>query len=112
MSTILRALQRVEGEKSGEGEIWMNGAQPPTLGTIISGTLLMASESFPRFAPLTLTLTGAADPAAWPLPDRRPALRTQLFRCGHGKAHHPVQLAIPNTSHVHGIATPAGARGG
>ena len=30
------------------------------IGTITAGTLVIASESFPRFARLTLSLTGAA----------------------------------------------------
>lgn len=32
----------------------------PMIGTITAGTLVIASESLQRFAPLTLSLTGAA----------------------------------------------------
>ena len=44
---------------NGEGQTWLDPAVIPTIGTITEGTLVIASESFPRFAPLTLTLTGA-----------------------------------------------------
>ena len=43
----------------GEGRARLEPDQPPTLGTISQGRLVLESESFPRFAPLTLTLTGA-----------------------------------------------------
>jgi hypothetical protein len=45
--------------RNGEGEVWLDPSVTPTLGTITKGTLVLASESFPRFAPMTLTLTGA-----------------------------------------------------
>ncbi len=46
---------------SGEGQVWLDPApiSLPVVGTDIQGTLVMASESFPRFAPLTLTIEGA-----------------------------------------------------
>ncbi len=43
---------------NGEGQVWLDPAVTPTIGTITDGTLVIASESFPRFAPLTLSLTG------------------------------------------------------
>jgi len=43
----------------GEGRARLDPDEPPTLGTITQGRLVLESESFPRFAPLTLTLTGA-----------------------------------------------------
>ncbi|MBI4604966.1 MAG: hypothetical protein HY721_23640 [Planctomycetes bacterium] len=43
----------------GEGQALLDPNEPPTLGTITRGRLVIASESFPRFAPLTFTLTGA-----------------------------------------------------
>jgi hypothetical protein len=45
--------------RNGEGEAWLDPAVTPTSGMITRGKLVLASESFPRFAPLTLTLTGA-----------------------------------------------------
>jgi hypothetical protein len=57
--------------REGEGETWLDPAVTPTLGSITQGTLTIASESitretltignvsFPRYAPLTMTLTGA-----------------------------------------------------
>lgn len=44
---------------NGEGQTWLDPAVIPTIGTITQGKLVIASESFPRFAPLTMTLTGA-----------------------------------------------------
>jgi hypothetical protein len=44
---------------NGEGQTWLDPAEIPTIGTITQGRLVIASESFPRFAPLTMTLTGA-----------------------------------------------------
>ena len=44
---------------NGEGQTWLDPAVIPTIGTIAQGTLVIASEDFPRFAPLTMTLTGA-----------------------------------------------------
>jgi hypothetical protein len=43
----------------GEGQVWLDPAETPTIGTITQGRLVIASEDFPRFAPLSLTLTGA-----------------------------------------------------
>ncbi len=45
--------------REGEGETWLDPAVTPTLGSITQGTLTIASETFPRYAPLTMTLTGA-----------------------------------------------------
>jgi hypothetical protein len=45
--------------REGEGETWLDPAITPTLGSITQGTLTIASETFPRYAPLTMTLTGA-----------------------------------------------------
>ncbi len=45
--------------REGEGETWLDPAVTPTLGNITQGTLTIASETFPRYAPLTMTLTGA-----------------------------------------------------
>jgi hypothetical protein len=44
---------------NGEGQVWLDPATTPTIGTITAGTLVIASESFPRYAPLTMTLSGA-----------------------------------------------------
>jgi hypothetical protein len=44
---------------NGEGQVWLDPAVIPEIGTITQGRLVIASESFPRFAPLTMTLTGA-----------------------------------------------------
>jgi hypothetical protein len=43
----------------GEGECWLDAPAMPVLGPVTEGRLVMASESFPRYAPLTLSLTGA-----------------------------------------------------
>jgi len=43
----------------GEGSMLLDPNTPPALGTLQQGRLVIASESFPRFAPLTLTLAGA-----------------------------------------------------
>ena len=43
----------------GQGRIALEPDVPPTLGTISNGTLVIESETFPRFAPLTLTISGA-----------------------------------------------------
>lgn len=43
----------------GEGAMLLDPNTPPALGTLQQGRLVIASESFPRFAPLTLTLAGA-----------------------------------------------------
>ena len=45
--------------EEGEGEVWFEPGVLPTMGSIQQGTLVVASECFPRFAPLTMTLTGA-----------------------------------------------------
>jgi hypothetical protein len=45
--------------RNGEGQVWLDTGVTPTIGTITQGMLTLASETFPRFAPLTLTLTGA-----------------------------------------------------
>jgi hypothetical protein len=44
---------------NGEGQVWLDPAVTPTIGAITQGRLVIASEHFPRFAPLTLRLTGA-----------------------------------------------------
>lgn len=44
---------------NGEGQVWLDPTETPTIGRITQGGLVIASENFPRFAPLTLTLTGA-----------------------------------------------------
>jgi hypothetical protein len=43
----------------GEGQMLLDPLTPPDIGTVEEGRLVIASESFPRFAPLTLTLAGA-----------------------------------------------------
>jgi hypothetical protein len=45
--------------RQGEGQTWLDPAVTPTLGSITQGTLTIASETFPRYAPLTMTITGA-----------------------------------------------------
>jgi hypothetical protein len=45
--------------KPGEGTALLEPGVTPDLGTIQEGRLILASETFPRFAPLSLTLTGA-----------------------------------------------------
>jgi hypothetical protein len=45
--------------RNGEGEVWLDPSVTPVAGTITDGTLVMASESFPRYAPLSMTITGA-----------------------------------------------------
>jgi hypothetical protein len=61
-----RAGSRLPGSRDltlkvaeGEGECWLDSPVMPVAGPITAGHLVMASESFPRYAPLTLTLTGA-----------------------------------------------------
>ena len=43
----------------GEGQMLLDPEMPPALGTVQAGRLVIASENFPRFAPLTLTIAGA-----------------------------------------------------
>ena len=45
--------------KDGEGEAWYTPGYLPVEGSIQDGQLIYSSECFPRFAPLTLTITGA-----------------------------------------------------
>jgi hypothetical protein len=43
---------------NGQGQVSLEPAQMPVIGTITQGKLVISSENFPRFAPLTVTLTG------------------------------------------------------
>jgi len=43
---------------NGEGQVWLDPTDLPTLGEITSGQLTIASENFPSYAPLTLNLRG------------------------------------------------------
>jgi hypothetical protein len=43
---------------NGEGQVWLDPTDLPTLGEITSGQLTIASENFPAYAPLTLNLHG------------------------------------------------------
>jgi hypothetical protein len=45
--------------RNGEGQVWLDPATTPVIGTVTEGRLVIASENFPRYAPLSMTLTGA-----------------------------------------------------
>jgi hypothetical protein len=45
--------------EEGGGEAWYTPDYLPTLGSLQSGTLVLSSPCFPRYAPLTLTIEGA-----------------------------------------------------
>jgi hypothetical protein len=48
------ALEVVDGQ----GQVWLDPPELPAIGEITSGRLTIASENFPAYAPLTLTLRG------------------------------------------------------
>lgn len=43
---------------NGQGQVWLDPPELPAIGEITSGHLTIASENFPAYAPLTLTLRG------------------------------------------------------
>lgn len=43
---------------NGEGQVWLDPTELPTIGEITTGRLTIASENFPAYAPLTLRLRG------------------------------------------------------
>src|SRR5262245_26669209 len=43
---------------NGEGQVWLEPAELPAIGEITTGQLIIASENFPAYAPLTLHLRG------------------------------------------------------
>jgi len=43
---------------NGEGQVWLEPPDLPVIGEITTGRLIIASESFPAYAPMTLRLRG------------------------------------------------------
>jgi hypothetical protein len=43
---------------NGEGQVWLEPPELPAIGEITTGQLILASENFPAYAPLTLHLRG------------------------------------------------------
>ena len=46
---------------NGEGQVWLEPPDLPAIGEITTGRLIIASEDFPAYAPLTMRLTGGLE---------------------------------------------------